>query len=56
MRGDLKIMENKELKAKFIDEKTGIEYTLQGDYYMPNIIIPKARMAIEGDYIVIEVA
>lgn len=36
-------MENKELKERFIDERTGIEYILQGDYYMPNIIIPKAR-------------
>lgn len=36
-------MENKKLKERFIDERTGIEYTLQGDYYMPNITIPKAR-------------
>lgn len=36
-------MENKELKERFIDEKIGIEYTLQGDYYIPNITIPKAR-------------
>lgn len=36
-------MENKKLEERFIDEKTGIEYTLQGDYYMPNITIPKAR-------------
>lgn len=36
-------MKNKELKEKFIDEGTGIEYILQGDYYMPNITIPKAR-------------
>ena len=26
LRGDLKIMENKELKERFIDERTGIEY------------------------------
>ena len=26
-------MENKELKERFIDEKTGIEYKRQGDYY-----------------------
>ena len=36
-------MENKELKEKFIDERTGIEYRLVGDYYIPNITIPKAR-------------
>ena len=36
-------MENKELKEKFVNEKTGIEYRLVGDYYIPNITIPKAR-------------
>ena len=25
-------MENKELKERFIDERTGIEYVRQGDY------------------------
>lgn len=44
-------MENKELKGRFIDERTGIEYTLQGDYYIPNITIPKARRTgIIGKY------
>ena len=36
-------MENKVLKEKIIDERTGIEYRLVGDYYIPNITIPKAR-------------
>ena len=36
-------MEKKELKERFIDKKTGIEYRLVGDYYIPNITIPKAR-------------
>src|SRR5574344_1817284 len=39
----VKIMENKEIKESYIDEKTGIEYILQGDYYIPNITIPNAR-------------
>ncbi len=43
MRGDLKIMDNKELKERFIDEKTGIEYVRQGDYYIPNLVLPKQR-------------
>ena len=30
-------MDNKELKERFIDEKTGIEYVRQGDYYIPNL-------------------
>ena len=33
-------MNNKLPKTK-IDEKTGIEYTLVGDYYIPNLTITK---------------
>jgi hypothetical protein len=36
-------MENKELKESYIDERTGIEYRLVGDYYLPNITLPKPR-------------
>ena len=36
-------MENKELKERFIDEKTGIEYLRQGDYYIPNLVLPKQK-------------
>lgn len=36
-------MENKKLKERFIDERTGIEYRLVGDYYLPNIFLPKPR-------------
>ena len=36
-------MQNKELEQKFVDEKTRIEQRLLGDYYIPNITIPKAR-------------
>ena len=31
------IMKNKELKKDITDEKTGIDYTLVGDYYLPNL-------------------
>lgn len=31
-------MEKEELKTEFIDEKTGIGYTLVRDYYIPNIV------------------
>lgn len=31
-------MENEELKERFIDEKTGIEYIRKGDYYFPNLV------------------
>ena len=36
-------MKNKELEDRFIDEKTGIEYTLVGDYYIPNLVIEPQR-------------
>ena len=36
-------MENKELKDRFIDKKTRIEYTLVGDYYLPNLVIEPQR-------------
>ena len=36
-------MENRELKERFIDEKTGIEYIRKGDYYMPNLVIEPQR-------------
>ena len=32
-------MKNIELKDKFIDEKTGIEYIRNGDYYLPNLVL-----------------
>ena len=36
-------MENKKLKERFIDERTGIEYVRQGDYYIPNLVLPKQK-------------
>lgn len=32
-----------ELKDRFIDEKTKIEYIKVGDYYIPNLTLPKPR-------------
>lgn len=32
-------MKNEELKDRFIDKKTRIEYTLIGDYYIPNLAL-----------------
>ena len=31
-------MESEKLKERFIDKKTGIEYTKKGDYYFPNLV------------------
>ena len=36
-------MGKKQLKERFIDEKTGIEYVRKGDYYIPNLVLPKQK-------------
>lgn len=36
-------MENVELKDRFIDEKTGIEYIRNGDYYLPNLVLSEQK-------------
>ena len=43
-------MENKELRESYIDEKTGIEYSLVGDYYMPNLILKNEEKIILNKY------
>ena len=42
-------MDNKLPKTK-IDEKTGIEYKLVGDYYIPSIVAPKQEKIILNKY------
>ncbi len=37
---------NNELPKTKIDERTGIEYNLEGDYYIPNLAIPKQEKII----------
>ena len=34
---EVKLMKNEELEKEITDEKTGISYTLVGDYYLPNL-------------------
>lgn len=41
---------NTELKEKIIDENTGIEYHLEGDYYIPNIIMSEQEMITLNKY------
>ena len=36
-------MKNVELKDRFIDEKTGIEYIRTGDYYLPNLVLAEQK-------------
>ena len=42
-------MENELLKTK-IDERTGIEYHLEGDYYIPNLAMPKQEKITLNKY------
>ena len=41
---------NKELAKTKIDERTGIEYHLEGDYYIPNIVVPKEEKMVLNKY------
>ena len=41
---------NKDLKETIIDEKTGIEYHLEGDYYIPNLELPKQEKVTLNKY------
>lgn len=31
------------MKQHFTDEKTGISYTMQGDYYLPDLVLPTQK-------------
>lgn len=42
-------MDNELSKTK-IDEKTGIEYHLEGDYYIPNLAMPKQEKITLNKY------
>lgn len=39
-----------ELEKEYIDKRTGITYTLKGDYYLPNLTIPKDTNFNIGKY------
>ena len=41
---------NKDLKETIIDEKTGIEYHLEGDYYIPNLVMQKQERITLNKY------
>ena len=41
---------NRELPKTKIDERTGIEYHLEGDYYIPNLVIPKQEKITLNKY------
>ena len=50
VNGGIEIMENKELKERYIDERTGIEYRLVGDYYIPNLVLENEEKIILNKY------
>ena len=41
---------NNELPKTKIDERTGIEYHLEGDYYVPNLAMPKQEKIVLNKY------
>ena len=41
---------NHELPKTKIDKRTGIEYHLEGDYYIPNLAIPKQEKITLNKY------
>ena len=43
-------MENKELKQSYIDGRTGIEYRLVGDFYIPNLSMKQEEKIILNKY------
>lgn len=42
---------NNDLAKTKIDERTGIEYHLEGDYYIPNIVAPKQEKIVFSELI-----
>lgn len=38
------------LKERFIDKRTGIEYNLVGDYYLPNLVLEVEEKVILNKY------
>ena len=43
-------MKNEELKKEITDKKTGIDYTLVGDYYLPNFKLEQEEKIILNKY------
>ena len=43
-------MKNEVLRKEFTDEKTGISYTLVGDYYLPNLTLEQEEKITLNKY------
>ena len=46
-------MKNEELQKEFTDEKTGISYTLVGDYYLPNLTLEPEEKITLNKYVLL---
>lgn len=38
------------MKKQIYDESNGLSYTLHGDYYLPNLVLPAEKAATYGKY------
>ena len=47
---DERYHEKGNLKERFIDKRTGIEYNLVGDYYLPNLVLESEEKVILNKY------
>ena len=43
-------MDSKELKNEYTNKKTGVSYTLVGDYYLPNLVLKQEEKVILNKY------
>lgn len=43
-------MKDEKLKESYIDERTGIEYRLVGDFYIPNLVVKSEEKIILNKY------
>ena len=43
-------MDSKELKNEYTNKKTGISYTLVGNYYLPNLVLKQEEKVILNKY------
>ena len=46
---------NNELPKTKIDERTEIEYHLEGDYYIPNLVMPEQEKITLNKYVALNI-
>ena len=50
MKGDFNNMKNNKLKENLFNEERGLEYVKVGDYYVPNLTLPKQEQVPLNKY------